>query len=196
MSTSGLLFQWTSTIKLVCSSLSSWYIWKIDHLALNNNYPPIDSLLEWNINTNKIYNTICFHISSRKYIVSMNAQNRSVLFEGLPRFTRKQHCQYEWTVSFRSVWSSTANHKGVNCQYKCIASFRCEWSFSTYHKEINCRYECTVSFRSVWRSTTIIRKQNCQYECTKSIRSVWSLIKIKSNQKFYLKSVHLQTVQT
>ena len=131
MSTSGLLFQWTSTIKLVCNSLSSSYIWKIAHLALSNNYPPIDSLLEWNINTNKIYNKICFHISSRKYIVSMNAQNRSVLFEGLPRFTRKQHCQYELTVSFRSVWSSTANHKGVNCQYECIASYRCEWSFST-----------------------------------------------------------------
>ena len=55
MCTRGLLFQWTSTIKIQLSVLvlykadltiismtinqfSSWYSWKIDELALNNNH--------------------------------------------------------------------------------------------------------------------------------------------------------------
>ena len=55
MYTRGLLFQWTSTIKIQLSVLvlykadltiismtinqfSSWYSWKIDELALNNNH--------------------------------------------------------------------------------------------------------------------------------------------------------------
>jgi hypothetical protein len=51
------------------------------------------------------------------------------------------NCQYECTVSSRSVWRSTMHRKEINCLYECTVSFRSVWGSTTYRKEINCLYE-------------------------------------------------------